>query len=341
MTTTTMTPANGSATDAPRDREVGRTSAATAHALAFVTEHRPLAEQAGTALADDLHDPDAFAAHLRAAFVRLADPAYLAGQQRVAPGIGRIHGVRWPLLAAIVRGFRQATRRDRPGPLLYVADRLFREPELEARWFAFDLLARTLHDDPERTWQLLRRASREAADWITVDSLAHPVGAGVAQEPYRWAELEQLVFSPSRWERRLVGSTIATMTHGRRTAGRDPETLAHAVPLLHQLMGDAEPDVQKALAWAWRSLAGIDRPAVEASLREEAAVAVQTADGYRAWVIRDSLPKLDPAVAAELRDRLAGIRKRPGAPSTSAAAALAAQFGRLPDPAHHPEPPLA
>ena len=31
-------------------------------------------------------------------------------------------------------------------------------------------------------------------------------------EPLSTAELEQLVYSPSRWERRLVGSTIATMT---------------------------------------------------------------------------------------------------------------------------------
>ena len=63
-------------------------------------------------------------------------------------------------------------------------------------------------------------------------------------------------------------------------------------------------------------------------------------DGHRAWVIRDALPKLDPAVAADLKTRLAGIRKRPGAPSTSTAAATAARFGPLPDPRYHPEPPL-
>lgn len=344
MTTALMaapTDAEANETGMPATGSDAPTSAATAHAVAFVAERRPLAEALGTALADDLQDPEAFAAHLRAAFIRLADPAYLDGQHRVAPGIGLVHGVRWPLMAAIQRGFRQATRRDRPTPLLFIADRLFHEPELEARWFAFDLLARTLHDDPERTWQLLRRASREAGDWITVDSLAHPVGAGVALEPYRWAELEQLVFSPSRWERRLVGSTIATMTHGRRTAGRDPDTLTHAVPLLRQLMGDAEPDVQKALAWAWRSLAAIDRPRIESILRAETELAVETGDGHRAWVIRDSLSKLDPTVAADLRDRLVGIRKRPGAPSTSPASALAERFGRLPDPSHHPEPPLA
>ena len=57
-------------------------------------------------------------------------------------------------------------------------------------------------------------------------------------------------------------------------------------------------------------------------------------------MIRDSLPKLEPAVADELRERLAGIRRRPGAPATSAAAETAARFGDLPDPADLPEPPL-
>jgi 3-methyladenine DNA glycosylase AlkD len=259
----------------------------------------------------------------------------------VAPGIGKIHGVRWPLLAAVARGFRQATRGDRPTALLYLADRLFREDHLESRWFAFELLERTLAEDPERTWQLLRRAAREAADWITVDSLAHPYGAGVAAESYRWAELEQLVFSPSRWERRLIGSTIATMTHGDRRSGRDPDFAGRALPLLEQLMGDAEPDVQKALAWAYRSLAQIDTVATTAALRHEADLAIAGDDGHRAWVIRDSLPKLDPAAADDLRGRLAGIRKRPGAPSTSAAAMTAERFGGLPDPTIHPEPPLA
>jgi 3-methyladenine DNA glycosylase AlkD len=248
--------------------------------------------------------------------------------------------VRWPLIAAVLRGFKTATKRDRPTPLLFLADRLFKEPHLEARWFAFALLERTLAQEPERTWQLLRRGAREAGDWITIDDLAHPYGTGIAAEPYRWAELEQLVFSPSRWERRLVASTIATMTHGNRRTGRGPEVISRSLPLLEQLMGDAEPDVQKALSWAYRSLAQIDLQATTGALRTQTDLAVSTDDGHRAWVIRDSVAKLDPADAEELRGRLAGIRRRPGAPSTSVAATTADRFGGMPDPAHHPEPPL-
>lgn len=317
------------------------TSEVTARAVAFVAEHKAAAEALGAALADSTNDPEAFAATLTAGLQRLADPEYLAGQQRVAPGIGAVYGVRWPLMAAVSRGFRNATRSDRPTPLLFIADRLFAESHLEPRWFAFGLLERTLPTETERTWQLLRRAAREAGDWITVDDLAHPYGKGIVAEPYRWAELEQLVFSPSRWERRLIGSTIATLTHVDRRRGRDPQVVRHALPLLGQLMGDAEPDVQKALSWAYRSLAGIDQVAITDALRVETERAARTADGHRAWVIRDSLTKLEPGVADEFRASLAGIRKRAGAPTTSIAAETSARFGELPDPTTHPEPPLA
>ena len=174
------------------------------------------------------------------------------------------------------RGFREATRRERTSDWLFVADRLLREETLEERWFAFGLLERLIVDDTERAWQLLRRASREAGDWITVDSLAHPVGKGILNEPYRWAELEQLVYSPSRWERRLVGSTIATMPHVDHRRGRDPEVASHGLGLIRDLIGDDEADVQKALAWALRSMAGVDLAATTAFLRDEAETAAAT-----------------------------------------------------------------
>jgi len=312
----------------------------TARAVLFVTAHLNPAETLGTSLADFYSEPDAFAAALTIGLAGLADPAYRAGQQRVAPGIGPIHGVRWPLLAAVGRGFRNATKLDRPTPLLFIADRLFRETELEARWFAFGLLERTLGAETERTWQLLRRAARDAGDWITVDSLAHPYGRGIAAEPYRWAELDQLVYSPSRWERRLVGSTIATMTHADDKRGRDLRVAVHGLPLLASLMGDGDPEVQKALSWAYRSLTAVDPAATEAALRAETRLAIETADGQRAWVIRDTLTKLDPGVADDFRAGLAGIRRLAGARATSTAARTAERFGGLPDPADHPEPPL-
>ena len=315
-------------------------SLATAHAVAFVAKKKPLAEGIGRDLAELTADPEAFAAALRAGLLSLSDPEYLEGQRRVAPGIGALLGVRWPLIEAIKRGFRESTRRERTSTWLFVADRLMREPELESHWFAFGLLERLIQDEPERTWQLTRRAAREAADWITVDSLAHVVGKGILAEPYRWAELEQLVYSPSRWERRLVGSTVATTPFIDRRRGREPLVARHGLGLIAQLIGDSEPDVQKALAWALRSLAVVDREAVTTFCEAEAARAAQTADGHRAWVIRDVLPKLDETRSAAIRTSLDGIRRRPGSPSTSSAAQAADRFGQGMLGAPQPEPPL-
>jgi 3-methyladenine DNA glycosylase AlkD len=315
-------------------------SAATERAVAFVAERIAAAERLGAELAELSQDPEAFAAALADGFRALADPEYQDGQHFIAPGLGPTYGVRRPLMRAVSRGFDAATRGEPGGPLLFVADRLLRADHLEPRWFSFGLLERTLATETEQTWQLLRRAAREAQDWITVDDLAHPYARGIQDEPYRWAELELLVYSPSTWERRLVGSTIATMTHGAGAKRLGPEIVAAALPILEQLMGDAEPDVEKALAWAYRSLADVDREATATAIHAQTDIAISTDDGHRAWVIRDTLAKLDPAVAVDLRERLAGIRRRPGAPSTSAAAATAARFGPLPDPRSHPEPPL-
>ena len=309
-------------------------------AASVLARHEARAAELGTALAELVDDPTAFAANLASAFRAVADPEYRDGQRSIAPGIGPTHGVRTPLQVAIRRAFEKASRRTSSSELLYVADRLLHVPEREARWFAIATLERTLAREPERTWQLLRRAAADAGDWITVDTLAHPYGKGILAEPYRWAELEQLTVSPSRWERRLVGSTIATLPFVNRSAGRAPEVVEHALPLLAVLMGDAEPDVQKALAWAYRSMTVVDLDAATAALEHQADFARANGDGNRAWVVRDALQKLRPAEAARLRTQLEGIRRRSGAAATSEAAELAARFAGMGLGRHMPEPPL-
>ncbi len=298
--------------------------------------HKPVADALGRRLAEFTDDPDAFAQALAAGLVGLADPVYLEGSHRIVPGLGPTYGVRWPLTAAIERGFREATRKTGTSGFLALAARLFGEPQLEPRWFAFGLLGRILPDDGERAWQLLRRAAREAGDWATVDTLAHPVGRGIILESYRWAELDGLVFSPSRWERRLVGSTVATLPFIDHRAGRTQDVVRHGLDLVDELIGDNEADVQKALSWALRSLTLVDRDAVLAFVERQTDIAAVTGDGNRAWVLRDALVKLPPDAAARIRQRLDGIRRRPNGPSTSRAAATAARFAHASDPARYP-----
>ena len=191
-------------------------------------------------------------------------------------------------------------------------------------------LLRALPDEPERTWQVMRRLGARARDWIEVDALALPWAVGILAERFRWAELEQLVYSSSVMERRLVGATLATMTHevpGGARAERAAELAPRAIELIGALMGDDQPMVQKALSWALRSWQPLAPALIERFLRQQAATAIAGADGHRAWVIRDTLEALSPAAAIELRRQIADVQRRPGAPSTSHAAAIAARYG--------------
>ncbi len=302
------------------------TGAATERARAFVAATMDSATALGRSAGDLVHDPAALVATLRAGLASLVDAEYLAGQRRIAPGIGPVLGVRQPLLGAVGRGLHAATRSDRPTTILDIARAMLRDPLAELQWLGIDLLDRTIVHEPELSWQLVRSVAGRATEWITVDRLAHVAGRGILAEPYRWAELEQLVYSPSRWERRLVGSTVATIPFVDRSAGRTPEVAGRGLALVGDLIGDAEPDVQKALSWALRNLASIDLPDTVAFLRVEAARAAATEDGHRAWVIRDTFTKLPRPVGDELAATLTGIRKRPGAQSTSSASATAADF---------------
>jgi 3-methyladenine DNA glycosylase AlkD len=301
-------------------------SPATTAARAFVIAHLPAARALGQALADHLDDPRGLARAAQSGLATLADPDYRTGQRLVAPGIGPTLGVRTPLLDAVAAGFRRELRGVGPARLLVAAEALASDEIRELRWLAIHVLGWTVAVDPEQTWQVIRRIGRDADDWITVDTLASVAASGILAEPYRWAELEQLVYSRSRWERRLVGSTIATLPHRGHPAGRSASTVGRGLDLVGQLIGDVEPEVQKALSWALRNLAQVDPAPVVAFCRAQALAAAATADGNRARVLRDTLAKLPAAEGAAIRLTLAGIRRTPGAPSTSVAAAEAAAF---------------
>ena len=127
----------------------------------------------------------------------------------------------------------------------------------------------------------MRRLARGANDWISVDSLADVYAAGILAEPFRWAEIEQLVYSQHRMERRLVGSTLARMpyrlTPAARRAGAVTAIAPRALAIVAQLIGDADDQVQKALSWAIREWSRVAQAPAEQLLRDEARIAVETA----------------------------------------------------------------
>ncbi|MEP7359979.1 MAG: DNA alkylation repair protein [Chloroflexota bacterium] len=300
----------------------------TARAQALVAERLPQARGLGQALAELTDQPEEFVKVVREGLTALADDAYATEQARVTPGAGAIFGVRNPLLAALNRQVRAALKQGSSASALWLAERLATEPEREFTIIAHTCLLRSLPDDPERTWQLMRGLARAAHEWISVDSLAELYAAGILRESYRWAELEQLVYSASKWERRLVGATIARLPYELKGPDRSRLLNSPALTLIESLLGDAEPDVQKSLSWALRSWTDVDQRGVVELIRAQAVDAHTTNDGHKAWVLRDALtaPHIDASYAAEIRARLEGVRRDGHAPATSRAAETARGF---------------
>ena len=307
------------------------TSEVTQRARALVAERLTDARDLGLVLAELIDDPEAFVAALREGFNRLADAEYAAGQARIAPTADPVIAVRAPLQSAVERQLRGPLRAGSASSALWLAQRLAAEPEREIRLFSLVPLRRALRDDPERSWQLMRRLARVAADWISVDVLAGTYAAGILGEHYRWAELEQLVYSTDRWERRLVGSTVATIPHLLPPHRRGELAGTPALTLVKSLIGDAEPDVAKSLSWALRSWWEVDPLGTRELIRVEALRARSENDGHRAWVLRDALtlPAIDSGFVVEIRMCLERIRRAPGRRSTSVAAEVASRFGGL------------
>lgn len=303
-------------------------SEATVAATAFLATHLRAATRLGERLADLVTQPLAFQSVLATGLATLADPAYAASQERVAPGSGAVLGVRWPLLHELGRVLRPALRETSPSLVLDLATRLaLASPTRDERLMALPCLRACLTAEPERSWQLLRRMAHAAPDWITVDSLADVFAQGVLTEPFRWAELEQLIYSERAMERRLVGATLARLPHGVPMRERPSLRVAPVLTLVGDLIGDADPWVRKSLSWALREWSRVAPAPVGVFLERQALDARDHADGHRAWVVRDSLVHLPRDRATTIRSLVRGIRTRPGAPSTSRAAATAERFG--------------
>ena len=315
--------------DDRRDCAEPGASPTTELARAFVADHMDEATALGRDAGELVGDPVGAREPTSATgLARLADPAYLEGQRPRRPG-HRADPRRPP--AAPPRDDARAPGGDARRPQLDRARRRGPPAPRRAARAPLDRVRPPGADDPRGAGALLAARARAPpaapTSWITVDSLAHVTARGILAETYRWAELEQLVYSPSRWERRLVGSTIAMIPSTDRTAGRTPEVARRGLALVRDLIGDAEPDVQKALSWALRSLSVVDPAATVAFLRAEAATrparrTTAIAPGSSATASRSSRR---PSRTSSGRP-LDGIRKRPNAPTTSRAAETAAAF---------------
>ena len=301
----------------------------TRAAADFVAAHREQATQLGMTLAELTDSPEAFVEELAHGLEGLMDRSHLATVRRVSPDIDLRLVVRKPLVTAVQAPLRESLRETSSASAISLSQRLSQAPEPAIRAFALPALERSLGEDPERTWQQLRRLGSRAGEWSEVDGMAPLWARGILAEPFRWAELEQLVYAQRSMERRIVGATLASMVHVLPTRRRDEligDQNLRAYALIRTLIGDAEPQVQKSLSWAVREWARIDADGTASLLREETATAIERDDGHRAWVVRDALSSQPDDLATDLRGRLVSIRRDASAPSTSIAADQARAF---------------
>ena len=304
-------------------------SSATSEASAFVAAHLEQATALGDDLAELTEEPEAFVQALTEGLMKLLDPAYSEAITRACPETPARYAVRGPLSEVLQKPVRRALRESSTISAVRLAQRLAETEHRDLRLYALAPLRIALPQDPELCWQLMRRLGRLADDWIAVDSLADVWARGVLAEHFRWSELEQLIYSQQRYERRLVAATLATLPHRvpkvERVRLRDGSS-ERATSMLRQLMGDAEVVVQKALSWAIREWTRVDPGRTQELILTEVSIAAQDRDGARAWVIRDALSNQKPDLADRVRAELAGIRRDGKAPSTSIAAGHAAGF---------------
>ena len=106
---------------------------------------------------------------------------------------------------------------------------------------------------------MLRRVAADADDWITVDTLADDDrGRASSASPTAGPSWSSWSTAPAAGS---AGSSARRSPRSRSRTGRPGgrRTIAgRGLALIGLLIGDPEPDVQKALSWALRSLAAVD-----------------------------------------------------------------------------------
>ena len=281
-------------------------SATTARARALVAERLPDAVALGRATGDVAPDPAAAVEILRRGLAGLADPEYLEGQQRIAPGIGPVLGVRGPLLHAVSRGLRATTRHDPSS-----ADPRPRRPDARAS------RPSSSTGSPSTSSSAPSSRSRSApGSWSGPRPARPPTGSRWTRSPtWRAAASSPSPTGGRSWSssstRRRAGSAGSSARPSPRsrssTAPRAARRTSPATASPSSATSSATPSPTcrrrspgRCATWRWWT-----SPATVAFLRTETARAAATADGHRAWVIRDTLRQ-----AARTRRRRAGSRPR-------------------------------
>jgi len=222
----------------------------------------------------------------RIALAGAADAAYRGQIEMLVPGI-RTLGVRVPRIRALAADLDRDAALDVESAM-DVLDSACADGSRDEILLGIFLLARFHKALPALPWPRIAGWLAAVDNWETCDQLAMTIAApAVAANDDLLAQLKMLARDRNLWARRFALATAAALTQKGR--GRTDACLEIAALLVR----DAEPMVQKALAWALREASEAEPDAVAALLRQHKAA-------LSPRVLREASEKLPAAVRAKL-----------------------------------------
>jgi 3-methyladenine DNA glycosylase AlkD len=191
---------------------------------------------------------------IEGAFVRQAGGEdYLAGMQMAVPGVGKLYGVKVPVLRKMADEVLRAYKRDGNALRLIALDswgRGSREHQLMALFILVKLKL-----EPAERWELGVRFLSDVENWESCDQLcAALLGEALAKDPVYMDVIEGWVEDENFWIRRAA---LVAPVYLRRAKYSEQVSLdldRRTLALCEILLDDGEKYIRKAVDWSIRQV---------------------------------------------------------------------------------------
>lgn len=216
------------------------------------------------------------------------DRAYKTKIRELVSTRGAVIGVRVPEIKALVKTFQSRHRDLTVDAACQLLDELCRDRGREEMLFGIFLLTRFRRQLSPSVWRRIDRWIDYMDNWETCDQLAMNIaGEMVARDLAFVDHLVAWAKSSNPWRRRFAVATTTVLNQKGRS---HPE---ETFRVCQSLMADADPVVQKAVAWAIREVSKKNEPAAFAFLK-------QSKNRSHPRVFREASQKLSPGHQAAL-----------------------------------------
>lgn len=193
---------------------------------------------------------------LEQAFEELAnDIQYQAGVRVSVPGVGRLYGLRVPMLremaGKIVRAYSGDTQ-----ALKAIASDIWARGSREHRLVALFMMAKAKLTPFER-WDLGLQFIQDVQNWEICDQLCMALlGQALAEDPEYMNEIETWVEDDDLWIRRAAVVTPILLRRAKYQPDLALELDRRTLAICQALIDDGEKYIRKAVDWSIREVIG-------------------------------------------------------------------------------------